>query len=75
MSWRYEAQVDGRWYPNSVYFETEREAKSAADVKMWSWTQCQDTRVVEDDSAVNYRFDFETGRSVHIATEGATSAG
>jgi hypothetical protein len=67
-SYRYEVQVAGRWYPNSVYFATREEADAAAASKLWNWTQAEDTRVVESDEPANYRWDADRG-AIHIATE------
>jgi hypothetical protein len=71
MSFRYEVQVAGKWYDNKVFFATQREAQTAGDNKLYNWSQCQDVRVVEADEPTNYRFDFDSGAVIHIATEGA----
>lgn len=62
--WRYEVFVQGKWYDNTVTFATAEEAQQAADIKMWNWTMCDETRVVPSAKPVNYR--IEDGAVVHI---------
>jgi hypothetical protein len=69
MGYRYEVQVDNKWYPNEVIFATEHEASCAGNNKFYNWTLCQNYRVVPDEREVNYRYDAATGAVIHIATE------
>lgn len=63
MTYRYEVQTyrDPKWYQNSVVFASEAEAASAAQAKMWAWTQCENTRVVPTTEPANYHWDSEKG--------------
>ena len=45
-SWAYGVKVSGKWYDNKVFFATKEEAQNAADRKFYSWTLCEDRRVV-----------------------------
>jgi hypothetical protein len=74
MGYRYEVQVAGKWYDNKVIFATEKEASQAGYNKQFNWTQCENYCVVQSDEPVNYRYDFDTGAVIHIATEGAPDA-
>ena len=65
MSYRFEVFVQGKWYDNQVFFETEAEAQNAGYNKFFNWTQCDDYRVVESDQPVNYRWNNDRG-IVHI---------
>lgn len=58
MSWRPEVIADdsGKWTPNSLRFATKEEAlANVANLKA-RWMLVTDTRVVECDDPVNYRW-------------------
>jgi hypothetical protein len=61
MSYRYEVNVQGKWYDNQAFFETEGEASKAGYNKMFNWTQCDDYRVVPSDQPANYRWNDTDG--------------
>ena len=67
MGYRYEVFVSGKWYDNAVIFATAEEAQQAGDNKLWSWSQCEDVRVVESDQPANYRLDIGSGVITFIA--------
>jgi hypothetical protein len=58
MSWKPEVQTDdtGRWYSNSLRFATEQEAKDQVLDLYTRWLAVRETRVVESDDPVNYKF-------------------
>jgi hypothetical protein len=54
------------WVGNGVRFATRVEAeKAVADLKS-RWLLVSDTRVVESDEPVNYRWDDELGKTVYV---------
>lgn len=58
MSYAPEVQTDntGKWYGNAVRFATEAEAQAWALDRMMRWIAVRDTRVVESEDPVNYRW-------------------
>jgi len=56
MSWKPEVFVENKWYRNSLVFATETEAADNARALMWRWFLVQDSRAIEVDDPVNYRW-------------------
>lgn len=58
MSWKPEVIADstGEWCGNALRFATEQEAKDNVFDLAMRWTAVRDTRVVECDDPVNYRW-------------------
>jgi hypothetical protein len=58
MSFKPEVQTDGtgKWYGNALRFATRAEAEAQVAALMMRWTAVRDTRVVESDDPVNYRY-------------------
>jgi hypothetical protein len=58
MSFKPEVQTDatGKWYSNALRFATRAEAAAQVAGLMMRWTAVRDTRVVECDDPVNYRY-------------------
>jgi hypothetical protein len=58
MSFKPEVQTDGtgKWYGNALRFATRAEAEAQVADLMMRWTAVRDTRVVESDDPVNYRY-------------------
>jgi len=58
MSWRPEVIADnsGKWVPNSLRFATKEEAEANVQDLSMRWLSVQQTRVVECDDPVNYRY-------------------
>lgn len=54
------ADGSGTWNRNALRFATEKEAQGWVDNLRRNWTLVIDTRVVETDDPVNYRFNFDT---------------
>jgi hypothetical protein len=46
----------GKWYGNALRFATRAEAEAQVAALMMRWTAVRDTRVVESDDPVNYRY-------------------
>jgi hypothetical protein len=57
-SWKPEVQTDssGKWYGNALRFATKEEAEANVAALKWNWTLVLDTRVVECEDPVNYRW-------------------
>jgi hypothetical protein len=77
MSWKPEVIADssGQWVGNGLAFATKKEAEANVRDLSWRWTLVRDTRVVESDQPVNYRWDTEKGLiylDAPAATEDAT---
>lgn len=51
------ADSSGKWCGNAVRFATREEAEAWAIDRAIRWTLVRDTRVVESDDPVNYRWD------------------
>lgn len=62
-SWKPEVIVDssGKWCGNALRFATKEEAEANVKDLMYRWFSVIDTRVVESDDPVNYRWDFKLG--------------
>jgi hypothetical protein len=56
MSWKPEVMVQGKWAKNSLAFATKEEAELNAKDLMNRWLLVTDTRAVESDEPVNYRW-------------------
>ena len=58
MSWRPEVIADnsGEWVANSLRFATKEEAEANVQDLMMRWLSVKETRVVECDDPVNYRY-------------------
>ena len=63
------ADSSGQWCGNALRFATREEAEANVQDLMMRWFAVRETRVVESDDPVNYR--WEEGRLVEIATEKA----
>jgi hypothetical protein len=50
------ADSSGQWTPNGLAFATEAEAEGWVRDLMMRWFAVRDTRVVESDEPVNYKF-------------------
>ena len=58
MSFKPEVQTDdtGKWYANAQRFSTRDEAEAQVHDLMMRWFAVRDTRIVECDDPVNYRY-------------------
>lgn len=63
MSWAPEVIADssGKWSGNGLRFATKEEAEANVANLMMRWTSVIDTRVVESNDPVNYRWDSRLG--------------
>ena len=57
-SWKPEVIADssGKWCGNALRFATKEEAEANVKALAWRWFSVIDTRVVESDDPVNYRW-------------------
>lgn len=63
MSWKMEVQTGGDdWNGNAIRLATKDEAEAYARDLMSRWILVTDTRVVECQDPVNYRFNLDTRR-------------
>ena len=63
------ADSSGKFYGNALRFATREEAEAnVRDLEM-RWLAVRDTRVVESDDPVNYR--YVDGKLIEVATEKA----
>ena len=74
MSFKPEVQTDdtGKWYGNALRFSTRDEAEAQVHDLMLRWFAVRDTRVIECDDPVNYR--YVDGRLVQAETAAAAVA-
>ena len=74
MSFKPEIQTDatGKWYGNTLRFATRAEAATQVADLMMRWIAVRDTRVVECDEPVNYR--YLDGRLESVVPEEVASA-
>ncbi len=74
MSFKPEVQTDatGKWYGNALRFATRAEAETQVADQMMRWIAVRDTRVVESDDPVNYR--YVDGRLKVVVPEEVASA-
>lgn len=58
MSWKPEVVVDnsGKWYGNALCFATREEAEANVRDLACRWILVRDTRAVESNDPVNYRY-------------------
>ena len=65
MSFKPEVQTDdtGKWYANALRFGTREEAEANVRDLMMRWLAVRETRVLECDDPVNYRYVDSTGGS------------
>lgn len=58
MSFKPEVQTDntGKWYDNALRFATREEAEAQVRDLSYRWLAVRETRVVESDDPVNYRW-------------------
>jgi hypothetical protein len=57
MAWKPEVFVQGAWSRNGLVFATKQEAEDNAKNLMWRWLLVEDTRAVEVDEPVNYKWE------------------
>lgn len=65
-SWKTEVLVDGTWATNALRFATKSEAEKAGHELLSRWWVPVDSRAVESDDPVNYKFDDNLGKPVRI---------
>jgi hypothetical protein len=76
MSFKPEVQTDntGNWYGNALRFGTREEAEAQVRDLMMRWFAVKETRVVECDDPVNYRYVDgrleQVGSAIAVAAEG-----
>ena len=76
MSFKPEVQTDdtGKWYGNALRFGTREEANAQVQNLMMRWFAVKETRVVECDDPVNYRYVDgrleQVGSAIAVAAEG-----
>lgn len=68
-SWQPEVLVQGKWSTNSLRFATEAEAKASAEELLSRWFVPDAGRAAKSSDPVNYRFDFEAGKNVSLASK------
>ena len=61
MNWKPEVFVDGEWGQNSLVFATKEEAENYAHDLYMRWILCSDSRAVESEDPVNYRWEEGKG--------------
>jgi hypothetical protein len=66
------ADSSGKWCGNALRFATRQEAEANVQDLMMRWFAVRETRVVESDDPVNYR--YVDGRLESLAAEEPTSA-
>ena len=71
MSFKPEVVADssGKFYGNALRFATREEAEANVKDLMMRWFAVRETRVVESDDPVNYR--YVDGNLIEVATEQA----
>ena len=68
-SFKTEVCVKGEWSTNACVYATRKEAEEAGKELLSRWMAPEDSRAVESDEPVNYKFNFETYRSEPIKNE------
>jgi hypothetical protein len=66
------ADTSGKWVGNALRFATREEAEANVRDLMMRWFAVHETRAVESDDPVNYR--YANGRLESLTTEAATPA-
>ena len=64
----YIADSSGKWAGNALRFATREEAEANAKDLERRWVLVRDTRVVESDDPVNYRYEDGRLQAVEVAT-------
>lgn len=64
MSWKPEVKVSGSWGRNGLVFGTKEEAEASACNLYSGWMLATDSRAVESDLPVNYR--WESGEHIPV---------
>jgi hypothetical protein len=74
MSWKPEVIVDGsgKWCGNALRFATRQEAEANVGDLMMRWFAVRETRVIECDEPVNYR--YVDGRLESLKSEALATA-
>ena len=69
MSFAPEVQTDstGKWYGNALRFATREEAEDNAENLRMRWLLVRETRAVESDDVVNYRWTDDGLKAVEKA--------
>lgn len=68
MAWKPEVFVEGKWQQNALVFATRQEAEERARDLFTRWTLCENSRAVEVDAVVNYR--YENGKLIAVEAAG-----
>lgn len=63
------ADSSGKWAGNALRFATREEAEAQVRDLSWRWTLVRETRVVESDDPVNYR--YVDGKLVEVKSGGS----
>ena len=66
------ADTSGKWYGNALRFATCEEAETSVQDLIMRWLAVRETRVVESDDPVNYR--YINGRLESLTSEAAMPA-
>ncbi len=66
------ADTSGKWCGNALCFATREEAEANVQDLMMRWFAVRETRIVESDDPVNYR--YVDGRLESLNSEAATPA-
>jgi hypothetical protein len=66
------ADSSGKWCGNALRFATRQEAEANVQELMMRWFAVRETRVVESDDLVNYR--YVDGRLESVVLEESTTA-
>ena len=66
------ADTSGEWCGNALCFATREEAEANVQDLMMRWFAVRETRVVQSDDPVNYR--YGDGRLESLTSEAATPA-
>jgi hypothetical protein len=65
-SWKPEVLVSGKWAGNALRFATKEEAEESGNELLSRWFVPVDSRAVQSEDEVNYKFDFEGNKNVRI---------
>ena len=66
-SFKTEVYAQGSWSSNSLRFSTKEEAEASGKELLSRWFVPTDSRALESEDPVNYRFNFETNKNKRIA--------
>jgi len=69
MSWKTEVKCQGEWSSNALRFSTRAEAEASGKELMSRWYVPTASRATESTDAVNYIFDFTTGKNARIESQ------